>query len=237
MVKKRILGQPVDYSDTTVIIPVKDEPAVGMVASDALKLLKGCKVIIIYKSDSGRFGLMDKNGRKFSHSDITLIRQNDSGKGMACIYAGRHVTTPVMCFIDGDATYDVRDLKKMIALVRKGTDMVLGDRLSKVDIGAMPRFIQTGNWVLTATANLLYGMNLRDSQTGIRAMKKSSWDRLDLRERNFGIETEMNIKARKEGMEIAEIPVNYYLRVGTTKQRKFIDGVKLFLTNFRFLFS
>ncbi len=237
MVQKHIHGPKGDYSDTTVVIPVKDEPAVWKVANGVLKALAGCKVLIIYKNGDGKPGLQAGKGKEVLHVGVKVIRQTDSGKGMACIHAAKHVSTPIICFIDGDATYDARDLKRMISLVRGGADMVLGDRLSNVSLKAMPRFIQMGNWVLTATANLLYGMHIRDSQTGIRAIRKPSWDRMGLAEKNFGIETEMNIKARKNGMTIVEIPVKYYLRIGTTKQRKVVDGLKLFLTNFKFLFS
>ena len=219
-----------DYSDTTVIIPVKDEPAVGTVARQVLKELKNCKVIVIYKDDSDRenVGFADKN--------LMLMKQRGSGKGVACVQAAKRVKTEIMCFIDGDATYEARDLRKAVALVRGGADMALGNRLRRLDREAMPAFIEVGNKIITQTANMLYGMRLADSQSGLRAIRKSAFDKLGLREQFFGIETEMNVMSRKNGFRVVETPIGYHKRIGSSKQVKALDGVKLLLTDFKFLF-
>ena len=145
--------------------------------------------------------------------------------------------TKILCFIDGDATYDPRDLKKVVKLVRKGADMALGNRLARIDKRAMTKYIEVGNKILTISANLLYGIHISDSQTGLRAIKTSVFKKLGLKEEYFGIEEEMNIKATKMGFMIKETPINYYVREGSSKQFKPIDGVKLLLTNFKFLWN
>ncbi|MDE1810718.1 MAG: glycosyltransferase [Candidatus Micrarchaeota archaeon] len=219
-----------DYSDTTVIIPIKDEPAVGKVAREVLKELKGCKVIVIFKDDSDRqnVGFADKN--------MTLMKQRGNGKGVACMQAAKKVRTEILCLIDGDATYDAKDLKKVIDLVRNGADLAVGNRLHHLDREAMPTFIEVGNKVITQTANLLYGLRLSDSQSGLRAIRTEVFNRLGLQEEFFGIETEMNVMARKGGYKVVEVPISYYKRIGTSKQVKTLDGVKLLLTDFKFLF-
>jgi hypothetical protein len=121
-------------------------------------------------------------------------------------------------------------------MVRKGYDMALGDRFRKLDRRSMPLFIEFGNKVITVVANILYGMWLGDSQTGIRALETSVFQSLDLREKGFGIESEMNIKMRKAGYRIGEAPARYYVRVGESKQMKSIDGLRLLGIDFKFLF-
>lgn len=218
-----------DYSDTTVMIPVKDEPAVEIVAKKVFNSLPNCKILIIYKgyNDHLKIGIKNKN--------LTIIRQKGSGKGVAVIQAAKQIHTDIMCLIDGDATYEANDLKKLIALVRDGADMAIGNRLNGINKEVMPTFIQVGNKVITVTANILYGMGIKDSQTGIRAIRKSSFDKLVLAERYFGIESEMNIKMHKKGFKVIEIPTKYYKRIGESKQMKLIDGVKLLLLDFKFL--
>lgn len=219
-----------DYSDTTVIIPVKDEPAVGAVARQVLKELKNCRVIVIYKDDA------DRHNVGFSDKNMILIKQRGSGKGVACVQAAKRVDTKILCFIDGDATYDAKDLKKVVSLVRNGADMALGNRLYRLDREAMPAFIEFGNRVITQTANILYGLRLGDSQSGLRAIRKSAFDRLGLMEQFFGIETEMNVMSRKNGFKVVETPIAYHKRIGNSKQVKTLDGVKLLLLDFKFLF-
>jgi dolichol-phosphate hexosyltransferase len=215
-----------DYSDTTVIIPVKDEPAVEKVTKDVFGALKNCNVIIIHK------GSLDM---RFRHKNLTIIKQADSGKGYACERAAKYVTTEIMCFIDGDRTYEVDDLKKVIILVREGADMALGNRISNIKHDSMPRYVRFGNWVLTATGNLFFGLKIKDSQTGLRAIRTICFRKLELNEQYFGIESEMNIKAKKKGYKIAETRAKYYIRVGMSKQFKLVDGLKLFLLNFKLL--
>ncbi|MDE1856559.1 MAG: glycosyltransferase [Candidatus Micrarchaeota archaeon] len=216
------------YNDTTVIIPIKDEPAVADVARRTARALPGCRIMVIYKHTG-------KDVKITGIPNLEVIRQVGSGKGTACVQAAKHVKTDIMCFIDGDGTYDPVDLRKVISLVRDGADMALGDRMTNIDKKVMPLYIRLGNHVLTMTSNILYGLNIMDSQTGARAIRTKAFRSLDLKETHFGIETEMNVKFGKSGYNIAETPIRYYVRVGETKQMKLIDGVKLLLTSFKFV--
>lgn len=218
-----------DYSDTTVMIPVKDEPAVGAVTKKTLDSLPGVRVLVIYK------GYNDNLKLDFENPNMRIVKQEGSGKGVAVIQAAKMIDSQIMCLIDGDATYEVDDLKRVIEEVRSGADMAIGNRLDKVAKDAMPTFILVGNRIITITADILYNMHLKDSQTGLRAIRKSAFDTLDLHEKYFGIETEMDVKMHKKGYRIVEIPISYYKRVGESKQMKLIDGVKLLLLNFKFL--
>jgi hypothetical protein len=216
-----------DFSDTTVIIPVKDEPATEKVVRGVLRELPHCRAIVIYKGEP-HIGKGDLG--------VTVAKQSGSGKGTACRQAARLVKTRIMCFIDGDSTYEPRDLRKLVQLVRDGADMTMGDRYAMMQDGSMPFYIRLGNHVLTMVANALYLMHLRDSQTGIRAIRKAAFDALHTRETHFGIETEMAVMAKKKGLKVVEIPAHYYRRVGQSKQMKLIDGIKLLFIDFKFLF-
>jgi len=220
------------YSDTTVIIPVKNEPSVAKVAKEVIKSMPKCKLIVIHK------GALDKASktRLSKYGNVTILRQKDNGKGAACIYATKFVKTPIMGLIDGDGTYSAIDLRRAVDLVKKGIDMVVGDRLSKIQRSSMPHFIEFGNKVLSVTSSILYGVRINDTQTGLRALKKSVFDSLDLKEKYFGIETELNVKVGRKGFQIREIPIKYNRRVGSSKQMKLIDGIKLFFITLKFLF-
>src|SRR5271157_1724307 len=178
-----------DYADTTVIVPVKNEPAVAKVVKDVADSLHDCKIIVIYKGEI--------EIPKETANNLTLVKQQGTGKGNACIQVAKLVNTDIMCFIDGDATYDANDLKKVVALIRSGAGLALGNRLKWLDRKTMPAFVEFGNKVITGTANLLYRMHVEDTQTGLRAIRKATFDALELKEQNFGIESEMTIKAKK----------------------------------------
>lgn len=224
------LADYMDYSDTTVMLPVKEEPAAGQVAREILQKMAGATVLVVYKGDANKLGI------GFSDPRMRMVEQTSTGgKGAGVRDALPLVHTDIVCLIDGDATYSVDDLPKVVEMARGGVDVALGNRFASLDRKAMPFFIEFGNKVITATANLLYGMHIHDSQTGLRALRKSSLDRLNLRENGFGIESEINIRARKAGMRIEETPIGYSVRVGSSKQMKLLDGIKLLLLDFKFL--
>lgn len=220
-----------DYSDTTVMLPVMNEPAAGQVAKDVLTKLKNAKLLVIYKGDRKILNINFKDKR------MRIVKQIGSGKGVAVVQARALINTKITCIIDGDATYDVEDLKKVIAKVRGGAALAIGDRLANVKKEVMPLSIKFGNRMLTAIPNVLYGMNLKDSQTGLRAIKTSVFKSLDLHETHFGIETEINVKTKKKGLRIDEVPINYYERVGEVKHMKLTGGFKLFRVAFKFLWD
>jgi hypothetical protein len=115
--------------------------------------------------------------------------------------------------------------------------MAIGNRLANIDRKAMPGIIQFGNKVLTLAGNVLYGLSIHDSQSGLRAMKTEAFLKMAPKETHFGIETEMNVKAKRMGMHIEETPIMYYEREGESKQPfKPANGIRLFLVNFKYLF-
>jgi len=219
-----------DYKDTTIIIPVKDEPYAEEVIDSIERSLKGSKIILIY---AGKLYVKKK------HSNLEIIKQIGFGKGSACIQAMKKVKTKITCFIDGDKTYNVNDLKKLINEIRNGADMAIGNRFAKMEKDAMPKYVIFGNNILTALENILYGLNIKDSQTGLRAFKTEIFEKLNIQEQEFGIESEMNIKAKKMNYKIVEIPIFYYPRKSNDKPKHFkpLGGFKLLFITFKYLFK
>jgi hypothetical protein len=63
-----------------------------------------------------------------------------------------------------------------------------------------------------------------DSQCGLRAFTRDAIDRLDLRSSGMEFASEMLLKAGRQHMTVAEVPIRYYPRVGDTKLNTFRDG-------------
>jgi hypothetical protein len=221
-----------DFSDATVAIPALEEPGIWKVVSGISRALPRARIIVLWKGYKNR-------APRFKEKGVMTIPQESLGKGTVImqIQRERYIKTPIMCFIDGDATYEPENLRTLIAMVRSGKcDMALGNRFARIDERSMPRFIQFGNSLITAVANLLYGMRLMDSQTGIRAIRSSAFYSLELSEKQFGIESEMDIKMARMGYRVLEAPADYYVRMGEAKQMKFTQGLTLLLVGFKFLF-
>jgi glycosyltransferase involved in cell wall biosynthesis len=137
------------------------------------------------------------------------------GYGRACAMGAEAATGSVIVFLDGDGA-DRGDLIGRIAgpVLRGEQDFVLASRtLGARDPGSM-------NWhqVLAGRAagfgmGALYGTTYTD-MCAFRAISRDTLMRLDLREMTYGWNIEMQMKAARAKLRIAEIPMPYRCRAG-----------------------
>lgn len=109
---------------------------------------------------------------------------------------------------DSDDSYDFFHIPRFIEQLRKGSDLVMGNRfLGGIRNGAMPplhRYL--GNPVLTAIGRLFFHSPSRDFHCGIRAFRKDSYERMDIRSTGMEFASEMVVKASLLRMRVSEVP-------------------------------
>jgi glycosyltransferase involved in cell wall biosynthesis len=126
---------------------------------------------------------------------------------------------------DADLTYDFREIPRFVAELQRGAQLVMGDRMDNIKPGAMPwhhRYI--GNPVLTGILNLFFRTGVGDAHCGMRAVRADVLPVLDLRTTGMEFASEMVIRAAKEQLQIAEVPIEYHPRGGESKLSSFRDG-------------
>jgi glycosyltransferase involved in cell wall biosynthesis len=110
---------------------------------------------------------------------------------------------------DADDSYDFTAIAPLIAKLREGCDLVVGNRfLGGIAPGAMPwshRWI--GNPVLTLISRIFFHTPVGDAHCGLRGFRKDAYRRMRLRATGMEFASEMVIKASLKGMKIAEVPV------------------------------
>src|SRR5207245_7527261 len=110
---------------------------------------------------------------------------------------------------DADASYDFAAISPLIAELREGYDLVVGNRfLGGIQPGAMPwshRWV--GNPVLTWISRVFFHTPVGDMHCGLRAFRKDAFERMQLRAAGMEFASEMVIKASLKGMRISEVPV------------------------------
>jgi glycosyltransferase involved in cell wall biosynthesis len=109
---------------------------------------------------------------------------------------------------DSDQSYDFRELVPMVEKLRKGADIVMGNRFAgKIMPGAMPwknRYI--GNPILSAIGQLFFKTTVRDFHCGLRALRKDAFVRMELRTTGMEFASEMVIKAMLLKLRVEETP-------------------------------
>lgn len=159
------------------------------------------------------------------------------GKGNVIRSMFRQIDADCYLMIDGDDTYPAENARQMCDLVlKKGVDMVVGDRLSSTYFQENKRpFHNIGNKLVRKGVNLIFESNVTDIMTGYRAFSKLFVKHFPVLSKGFEIETEMTIHALDKNFLIKQIPVTYRDRPAgsVSKLNTYTDGFKVIMTIFK----
>jgi glycosyltransferase involved in cell wall biosynthesis len=129
------------------------------------------------------------------------------GYGAALYWAIMAAEGKYCIMADSDDSYDFTRLDNFVAELRKGTDLVMGNRFAGgIAEGAMPwknRYI--GNPILSGIGRMLFSSPSKDFHCGLRGFSKDAFLRMDLRTTGMEFASEMVIKATLMKMTIAEV--------------------------------
>lgn len=221
--KPHIEVKPIERTiKVSVIIPTMNEPAITKVIDDARKALKhfDAEVIVIDKSS-------DETPKRAKKAGAIVVTQEQSGYGNAYMtgFGLLSPNTDIVVMMDGDNTYDAYEIPMLVdPLITGHADLSLGNRFARMEAGAMNSRNRLGNRIITSAINRLYKLRLKDSQSGFRAIRKSSLDSLEMIDDGMPFASEMIIDARKKNMNIVEVPITYRQRIGEAKLKAYKDG-------------
>lgn len=160
------------------------------------------------------------------------------GKGAALVKGLRAAKGDVIIAMDADLSNEPKELRLLIDTIDIGYDICTGSRFiiggGSEDIPPLRVF---GNKFFVFLVNVFFGANYSDMCYGYRSFRKGVPQKLGLREKGFGIETEINIKAIKKGFRVVEVPSTEKKRAaGEGKLMTFRDGWVILSTIFRNIF-
>jgi hypothetical protein len=149
-----------------------------------------------------------------------VVPAPERGYGAACL-AGLAALDPainVVLFMDADLSDVPEDAAALLAPIIAGeADMVIGSRTTGViEPGAMTPPQRFGNWLAPALVRVIWSVRYTDLGP-FRAIRRDALERLAMADRDFGWTIEMQVRAAKLGLRIAERPVRYRKRVGQSK--------------------
>ncbi len=109
---------------------------------------------------------------------------------------------------DADDSYDFTNLMPFIEELRKGNDLVMGNRFKGgIEPGAMPPLHKyLGNPVLSFVGRLFFRSKIGDFHCGLRGFRKDSAIALGLQATGMEFASEMVVKATLAKQKITEVP-------------------------------
>jgi glycosyltransferase involved in cell wall biosynthesis len=138
-----------------------------------------------------------------------VLSERRQGKGYVIQTMFRKVDADVYVMVDGDGTYPVESVHKLMEPILNGdADMVVGSRLHPGSRSSFKAANLFGNKLIRRLLHLIFGVRLTDVLSGYRAFNRAFVKGIPLFGGGFEVETELTIKALQRGYRIEEIPVN-----------------------------
>lgn len=161
-------------------------------------------VIVVDDGSKDATATEAKRGGAYTISHIL-----NSGAGGATLtglaYARRNHYT-IAATMDADGQHTPEDVIKGIKEIdRQDVDLLIGSRLINSD--GMSRTKVFGNKGLSLITRALFGINVTDSQSGLRIYSKQAIDKLDWKSSGFEFCSEMIWRAKQLKMSVNEYPI------------------------------
>lgn len=228
-----------EIPEISIVLPCQNEEKTLLFCLRKIKetILKNHLSAEIIVSDSS----IDQSPEIAKKEKVILVKHDKDGYGRALKEGFKFAKGKYIFFADADATYNFEEIPFFIEELKKGYDLVIGNRFGKkMEKGAMPflrRYI--GNPLFSLLFRIFFGIKLKDPHSGVRAFKKEILKKLDLQTNGMEFASEMLIKAKKNNLKIKEIPALYFKRQGRSKLKNFSDGwqhLRLIIVYSPFLF-
>jgi glycosyltransferase involved in cell wall biosynthesis len=194
----------------TVVIPTLNESAaIAQVLAEIPREFAGDVIVADSGSTDGTQTVALRSGARVIHAG--------RGYGRACATAAAAARegSRVIVFLDGDGA-DRADLMARIAgpVLAGRQDLVLASRTrGQREPGAMSWHQLLAGRAAGWGMGALYGVRYSD-MCAFRAIARDALARLDMREMTYGWNIEMQMKAARAGLRVAEIPLPYRCRAG-----------------------
>ena len=222
-----------------VIIPAfNEEEAVGHVVRDIpTELVR--EVVVVNNASS------DRTRQRAEEAGATVLDQPLRGYGNACLMGIAHLRDKerrpdVVVFLDGDHSDHPEELPRLLAPIAEGqADLVIGSRaLGTRERGSMTPQQVFGNRLACTLMRWLYGVHYTDLGP-FRAIRWEALEHLGMEDRNYGWTVEMQVKAARQQLPYAEVPVDYRRRIGFSKvsgtvKGTIMAGYKIIATIFKY---
>jgi len=164
----------------------------------------------------------DRTVEEARKTKATIINETKQGYGAALTRGLSEATGNYVVLAEPDGTFESKDIVKLLAYA-EDFDMVCGTRTTRELIWAeanMTWFLRFGNLVVAKMMEFLHNTcSLSDCGCTLRMIRHEALQKFlpFLTVKGSHFLPEMVILARKSGLHVIEIPVNYKGRKGTSK--------------------
>lgn len=208
----------------SIIIPCyNEEKSIGTVLESIESIPKGIYEVIVVDNNS-----TDKTSEIARKCGAKVVFEKRMGYGRALKAGFGVVSGDIIVTIDGDAQYPAEIIFDIVKYLEENNyDFVSASRFpmrDKKSLGIIRRF---GNGFLTFTVNALFGIKLKDSQSGMWVFKREILNKITLESDGMPMSEEIKIKAAvNPEIKFSEFNIGYKERIGDSKLMPIRDGFR-----------
>jgi glycosyltransferase involved in cell wall biosynthesis len=202
-----------------VVIPARDE---ALALPAVLPCLPAWLAEVVVVDNGSR----DETAAIAARLGARVVSEPRRGYGAACL-AGIAALSPdvdTVLFMDADAADDPADIPALLAPLAAGAaSLVIGSRVAQALPGALTPQQRFGNALACTLMRGIWGGRFTDLGP-FRAIRRDALTRLAMDDRTWGWTVEMQVRALRLGIPIAEVPVRYRPRIGVSKISGTVTG-------------
>jgi glycosyltransferase involved in cell wall biosynthesis len=197
----------------SVVVPAYQEaasiaPALIRLASVLDATRRPYEIVVV--SDGSTDGTAER-ARELNLPRTTVLEYAENrGKGYALRYGFTHSSNPLVAFLDGDLDLDPVVLPGFLDRIDSGeADVVVGSKVHPESNVAYPLTRRVASRSFRLATRVMLGLNLGDTQTGVKAMRRSVAGPImdDIRVTGFAFDLELMCWLVERGARIEEAAV------------------------------
>jgi glycosyltransferase involved in cell wall biosynthesis len=191
-----------------ILIPAyNEETTIAKVIKAIPKKIAGVSEKKIFLIDDGSIDQTGAIAQKAGAKVLThLINQGVGTATITGFEAAKIYGADVVVTLDGDGQHDPKEISKIVNLIlKKKYDVVIGSRL--LDRSKMPVYKSFGNFLMNWMTYALYGLWVRDSQSGFKGFSKKAVQKLNLTSHGYEICSEIIGEIHRLKLKFTEMPI------------------------------
>lgn len=215
------------YPTLSIILPAKNESGGLRKTLPSLRILYPDAEIIVVNDGStdDTAAIAEELGAR------VVSHPYSKGNGAAIKSGARAATGDILVFMDADGQHKPEDVRRLLARLDEGFDMVVGARGLESQAGAHRA---AANSLYNVLATWMVEQSVADLTSGFRAVKAHLFRQfLYLLPNGFSYPTTITMSFFRAGYSVAYIPIEAPKRIGKSHIRLVRDGMRFFLIIFK----
>jgi len=171
------------------------------------------------------------------HPTLRLLQNpGNRGKGYSVRNGMLHASGEILLFSDADLSSPIEEADRLFAALETGADVAIGSRWLRAELQTQRQSLhrQLFGRIFNLVLRIILGLPYRDTQCGFKAFTRRAAQVIFPRQHieRWGFDPEILFLARKFGMKVIEVPVEWAHSEGT-RIHPLRDGIRMFVEMLR----